>query len=296
MQALGLYRVKTDTLPIGDILHLIKKTGFDYIAASSPAQLADSSPSGFMQAARRENLPIDNVHLTGSRTSMIWYPGSEGDEVVDRYCHEIDISLNAGVKQGVVHVTWGLETPPLNTFGVERLKRIIAHAEKTGYVIGFENSVSLPHYEAVFDNIQSEAVRFTFDSGHWHEFCRDADIYRRYNELMIITHLNDNDGVHDMHVIPFDGCCDFQLLAPYLKRMERLTFEVSGLGTRKWPQEEKVLHENMKSMAIYGNEDFLRIRGSEVEVYSCLDYEGYLDRLYNAAKKLRDMIEKAPNA
>ena len=296
MQALGLYRVKTDTLPIKDILHLIKKTGFDYIAASSPAQLQDDAPDGFMQTAKQLNLPIDNVHLTGSRTSTIWYPGTEGDEVVDRYCHEIDVSLNAGVKQGVVHVTWGLETPPLNDLGLERLKRIIAHAEKTGYVIGFENSVSHLHNEALFGSIQSEAVRFTFDSGHWNEFCPDIDIYRRYNDLMIITHLNDNDGVHDMHVIPFDGCCDFAKLAPYLKRMDRLTFEVSGLGTRRWPQEESVLHENMRGMAIYGNEDFLRIRGSEVQVYACLDYEGYLDRLYQAAKKLRTMIENAPEA
>ena len=293
MQALGLYRVKNDQLSISEILHLIKKTGFDYIAASSPVQLTDDAPDGFMQTAKKLNLPIDNVHLTGSRTSQIWYPGSEGDEIVERYCHEIDVSLNAGVKQGVVHVTWGLETPPLNALGLERLKKIIAHAEKVGYVIGFENSVSLPHNEALFDSVQSEAVRFTFDSGHWNEFCRESDIYRRYNDLMVITHLNDNDGVHDMHVIPFDGCCDFKLLAPHLKRMDRLTFEVSGLGTRRYPQEEKVLHENMQSMAIYGNEDFLKIRGSEVQLYSCLDYEGYLDRLMQAAKKLRKMIEEA---
>ena len=55
MQALGLYRVKTDTLPIKDILHLIKKTGFDYIAASSPAQLQDDAPDGFMQTAKKLN-------------------------------------------------------------------------------------------------------------------------------------------------------------------------------------------------------------------------------------------------
>lgn len=293
MQALGLYRVKNDQLSIGEILHLIKKTGFDYIAASSPAQLQDDAPDGFMQTAKKLNLPIDNVHLSGARTSQIWYPGSEGDEIVERYCHEIDISLNAGVKQGVVHVTWGLETPPLNDLGLERLKRIIAHAEKVGYVIGFENSVSVEHNKALFDSVQSEAVRFTFDTGHWNEFCREADIYRRYNDLMTITHINDNDGVHDMHIIPFDGCCDFKMLAPYLKRMDRLTFEVSGLGTRKWPQEESVLHENMRGMAIYGNEDYLRICGNETTVYSCLDYEGYLDRLMQAAKKLRSMIEEA---
>lgn len=293
MQALGLYRVKNDQLPISEILHLTKKAGFDFIAASNMAQLQDDAPDGFMHTAKQLNLPIDNVHFTGSRTSQIWYPGAEGDEIVDRYCSEIDIAHNVGVHQGVVHVTWGLETPPLNDLGVERLKRIIAHAEKTKFVIGFENSVSLPHYEAVFDHIQSDSVRFTFDSGHWNEFCRDADIYRRYNDLMVITHLNDNDGVHDMHIIPFDGCCDFEMLAPYLKRMDRLTFEVSGLGTRRWPQEEAVLHENMKGMAIYGNEDYLRIRGSETEVYSCLDYEGYLDRLMQAAKKLRKMIEEA---
>ena len=96
-----------------------------------------------------------------------------------------------------------------------------------------------------------------------------------------------------MHVIPFDGCCDYALLAPYLKGMDRLTFEVSGINTRRYPQEEAVLHENMKGMAIYGNEDFLRINGSEVQVYPALDYEAYLDRLMQAAKRLRKMVEEA---
>ncbi len=293
MKELGLYPVGQEPIPISEKLHIIKKTGFDYIAASSIAQLEDVSPEGFVRSAEKEGLPIDNVHLTGKKTSLIWYEGEEGDEIVERYKREMDIAVSRDVPLGVIHVTWGTKMPPFNRLGMERLGKIIEHADKIGFTIGFENSVSLEHYEAVFDEYHSPAVKFTFDTGHWNEFCVNEDIYDRYNHLMRITHIEDNDGIRDLHLIPFDGCTDFQKIAHSMKCMQRLTFETGGTKVRPLEMSESEIRESMKRVKILDDPSLCRVFDGGVVFYENLNYVEYIERLYGSALKIRDMVENS---
>lgn len=294
MKQLGLYPVKHAHLSIGQRLHMIAQAGFDYVCAASIQQLTEPGDAGFLACAAREHLPIDNVHLTGSDTNKVWYPGSEGDEIIARYRKEMDLALQAGVDMGVVHVTWGFQTPPLSEIGMERFKSLIGYAEKIGFTIAFENSVSIAHYSAVLDRIPSENVCFCFDTGHWNEFCPDADIYDRYGSMMRITHINDNDGKHDLHIIPFDGCTDFSRLVSALKRMDRLTFEVSGALDKACPESKEALEADFRRMRIHGDASLLDIREGGFRIYQSLSYEMYLQRLMRSAVRLREQIEAAP--
>lgn len=294
MKQLGLYPVKHAQLSIGERLHLTAQAGFDYVCAASIEQLIEPGAAGFRASAAREHLPIDNVHLTGSDTNKVWYPGSEGDAIIARYRREMELALQAGVDLGVVHVTWGFQTPPLSDIGMERFKKLIGYAESIGFTIAFENSVSLAHYSAVLDQIPSENVCFCFDSGHWNEFCPDAEIYQRYGSRMRITHINDNDGKHDLHIIPFDGCTDFGKLAPALKRMDKLTFEVSGALDKTCPESKEALSPDFSRMRIWEDASLLDVRDGGFRIYNNLSYEAYLHRLMQSAVKLRDQIEAAP--
>lgn len=293
MKQLGLYPVKHETLSISEKIHIIAETGFDFIAASNIKQLTDTAPDGFLASAEREGLPIDNVHLSGSGTSKIWYEGSEGDEIVERYKKEMEIAVAAGVPLGVIHVTWGTKMPPFNQLGMDRLARIVEHAEKVGFTIGFENSVSLEHFEAALDTFKSPNVTFTFDSGHWNEFCADSEIYDKYNSLMMVTHIDDNDGIRDLHIIPFDGCTDFAKIAHSYKRMDRLTFEVSGKLIKEYDLTAEEIRESMKRVNIINDESLVRIYDGGIAFYENLSYAEYIERLFISAKKLRDMIEAA---
>ncbi len=293
MRELGLYPVGQEKISIAEKLHIIKETGFDYIAASRIAQLEDTAPEGFVRSAEKEGLPIDNVHLTGSKTSLIWYEGEDGDEIVERYKREMDIAVAADVPLGVIHVTWGTKMPPFNRLGMERLGKIIEHAEKIGFTIGFENSVSLEHYEAVFKEYTSDAVKFTFDTGHWNEFCASEDIYDRYGHLMRITHIEDNDGIRDLHLIPFDGCTDFEKIAHSMKCMNRLTFETAGTKVKELPMTADEIRKSMKRVKILGDESLCRIFDGGVVFYENLNYSQYIERLYSAALKIRDMVERS---
>ncbi len=292
MKELGLYIVKSATLSVGERLHMIKEAGFDYVCATSPSQLVDPGPDGFLACAAREGLPVDNVHLTGSGTNKIWWPGEAGEEIIARYKKEMDIAVAAGVRLGVVHVTWGHKDITFSELGIERFKQLIDHAEKIGFTIAVENSVSIQHYTHVLDSFKSPHVRFCFDTGHWNEFCRDTDIYDRYNSLMRVTHINDNDGVRDMHIIPFDGCTDFSKLAHALKCMDRLTFEVSGVLRKPNNMPPEAMRASFAHLS-RPSEEFIKIYDDEYTAYEDVSYEQYLERLMKAARRLRDMIEKA---
>lgn len=244
-----------------------------------------------MASAERENLPIDNVHLTGKETNQIWYPGPAGDEIVERYCREMSQAAEVDVRLGIVHVTWGFQTPPFNELGMNRLKQMVDHAEKVGFTIAFENSVSITHYRAALETFRSPNVCFCFDTGHWNEFCPEEDIYTRYGDLMRVTHIDDNDGKRDLHIIPFDGCADFSKLTGVLRRMDRLTFEVSGAKRVRCEAPREEIRRGLARLQIAGDDHLVHIYDNEFTLYEDLSYAEYLQRLMTAAMRLRDMVE-----
>jgi len=294
MRELGLYPIADPSTPTAEKFRLIKEAGFDYVAASKVSQLTDSADGGFLDCAKREHLPIDNVHLTGSSTNLVWFEGKDGDDIIDRYCSEMDVAVKAGVPLGIVHVTWGFTVPPFNDIGLKRFDRLVKHAEKVGFVIAFENSVCLTHLYGVVDRFDSPNVRFCFDSGHHNEFCPDSDVLYKYNHLLAVTHINDNDGVHDHHVIPFDGNANFAKSAKGLKRIERLTFEVSGFRSKECKgSAEEIFNENFANMSFANNKRLLDVYDGGYKFYPALSYAEYLDRLMLSARKLSAMIDEA---
>lgn len=294
MRELGLYPIAKPGTSTAEKFSLIKQAGFDYVAASKISQLTDSADGGFLDCAKREKLPIDNVHLTGKDTNLVWFPDKAGDDIIDRYASEMEIAVKAGVPMGIVHVTWGFTTPPFNDIGLKRFERLIKHAEKVGFVICFENSVCLTHLRGVIDNFDSPSVRFCFDTGHHNEFCPDSSVLYDYNSILCATHIDDNDGTHDHHVIPFDGNAKFENSAKGLKKMQRLTFEVSGFRAKECEgTAEEIFNANFANMNFAHDEKLLEVHNGGYSFYPGLSYAEYLDRLMTAAKKLERMIELA---
>ena len=109
---------------------------------------------------------------------------------------------------------------------------------------------------------------------------------------MRVTHINDNDGVRDMHIIPFDGCTDFAKLAPALKCMDRLTFEVSGVLRKPNNMPPAEMRASFAHLS-RPSEEFIKIYDDEYTAYEDVSYEQYLERLMVAARKLRDMVDQA---
>lgn len=291
---IGLYPIGDSRISLDEKLRLIKEAGFEYVAASKVKQLEDTAEGGFMQGVKKYGLPIDNVHLTGKDTNLVWYEGEDGDAVIDRYCREMEIAARAGVTLGIVHVTWGFSIPPFGELGLSRFERLVKHAEKVGFTVAFENSVCLTHLRGVIENYRSPNVRYCFDSGHHNEFCRETDLLSEFGHLLSVTHINDNDGVHDHHVIPFDGNADFTKHLKGLKSMQRLTFEVSGFRKKECTgSAADIRRDNFDSMAFSNDPRLLDVRDGGYSFYPALSYSEYLDRLMASAQRLCHMIDEA---
>ena len=77
----------------------IKNAGFDFVALGMGA-LSDGTLEYQVELCQKYGLPIDNIHLTGGKTTEIWFEGELGDKVCDRYCREIKMAADAGIKKG----------------------------------------------------------------------------------------------------------------------------------------------------------------------------------------------------
>lgn len=293
MKQIGIYPVKDASLSIRERLHITKQVGFEYVCATGIAQLTEEGPDGFLACAEREGLPVDNVHLTGKKTTAIWFPESEGDEVVERYQKEMEIALAHGVSRGVMHVTWGFTPVTYSDIGMERLHRLVDHADKVGFTVCIENSAYPELFHVAMEAFHAPHARFTFDTGHWNAFFdHDDPIYEKYGERMLITHLADNEGKRDLHLIPLDGCTDFEKLAPSLKRMDRLTFELAGRVCKPHKTTREAAEADMRRTHAYA-EGLVRVDDENIYVYESLTYAQYLERVMSHALRLREMVEQA---
>ena len=259
MKPIGLYMINdpdASHLTLADRIRLFADTGFDYVCFS----VAQALETDALELAEKNGLPVDNVHLSGPETNDLWLEGLAGDAVAERYCREIAAVAGRGIRLGVAHVTWGKKAVPCNALGLQRIGRIIGCAERNGFVIGFENSVSPDlHLRAVLDAFRSPAAGFTFDTGHWHCFAPDSAFPSEYAGRLVITHIQDNDGTDDQHRIPFDGTVDFSGLVPVLRHAARLTFEPGR-------------------------------RAKNPGLYGAMTYEEHIARIYKAAVQVAELV------
>lgn len=290
MRKIGIYVLSNPNYTLSECIQITSQVGFDYIATSIH-HINSENKTDFLLATERAGLEIDNVHLSGSGMNNIWLQGDLGEQIIERAKKEMDISLSAGIKKGVLHVTWGYDEVPVTEIGIERFSRIVEYAEKIGYIIGFENSVSAQHLKKVLDAFQySPSAMFTFDTGHWSAFCPQETIYEDYAQRIAITHLADNDGARDFHLIPFDGCIDYKKLAPSLSRLDRLTFEVGGVNRTiqsTAPITEE--HQYLCATGVY-KQGLVHFYDNYFTLYENLSYEGYLQWILESAKKLDKML------
>ena len=205
MLKLGMYLLRDATLSDEERLRIMRSTGFDFVCLGT-SPYADGDLAATVALCERLDIPVENVHLTGSKTSLIWNEGDEGEAIADRYCREIEYVSSLGVKTGIAHVTWGKSAvAPINETALCRYERIAECAEKNGFVLALENSVYPEYLYAVMDRVRgSRGIGYCFDSGHRNAFAPTEDFLGRFGDILAATHLQDNNGKNDRGICHSD--------------------------------------------------------------------------------------------
>ncbi len=291
MQKIGAYLPRWPELPLETRMNYYREAGFTAICLHENGMRGDDPEHPTYAMAEKYGFDIQNVHLSAKGTNKMWLDCLDGEEVMHRYCREIKESKAHGVNIGIVHVTYGSHeiTPPVTQIGVDRFLRIEEAAARYGFTVAIENSVSAEHVHTVIGAYNgSKNFGHCFDSGHWYCYTPEADFLADYGDILIATHLNDNEGINDAHLLPLDGIAPWERIKKQLCATafakDYIIVEPVGIVHRKYPgMSAEQIREKLKNVAIVNDEHLITIRDGEMVAYDKLSYPEYLERMYKAA-------------
>jgi sugar phosphate isomerase/epimerase len=297
MIQIGTYLMRDAIYTPEERLRIIKSAGFDFVCLNMDKLLEGETVGLTPAMCERVGMPIDNVHLTGKGTHAVWAEGERGDKVTARYCKEIALCREYGIKVGITHVTWGTsEPPPVGEIGIRRFEQIVECAERNGVILALENSVSEEHLAYVFDHIDSQNLGFCFDTGHRHAFAPNTNFIARYGHRLVATHLQDNDGKKDLHLLPLDGSIDWNKVARELASVpfsrSRICAEVAGARSVKREGMTKAEIEASLAHVSAMQKGLIRVEDGGFTPYADFTYEALIDRLYHAMQTIANRIER----
>ena len=124
----------------------------------------------------------------------------------------------------IMHLTGGFNAPMYNEKGLRRIKDICDYAKSLNMKVAFENTKIKGYLDYVMDNIDNDNVGVCFDSGHCHAHFNDELDFEKFKNRIFAVHLHDNDGLDDLHLLPFDGTIDWEHT---IKRLKESNYEGS---------------------------------------------------------------------
>jgi len=222
--------------PFGDIVKLIKEAGFHSAMIWWGDEGEKYAGSKYQQPdlVRKAGLKLDNAHLPFSMVNALWEDTPEGQEVYSMYCSHIDDCKTHEIPTAVMHALNGANPPPYTPLGLERFKRLTDRAERNGVTIALENARRPEYHDYVLKNIDSDRMKFCYDSGHENCFTPEVDYLARYGSRLAALHLHDNDGTRDQHLMPFNGNVNWKRIMTRLKELDYrgpLAFEIDAQFT-----------------------------------------------------------------
>ena len=222
---------------LNDNLRAISAAGFKYISLGGRTGHSDYTKSQGRDKIKRlvqeYGLTIDSVHAPFgpscdlTQTQEIFARGA-----VIEIKRAIQSTSELGVPHMIVHLC-GFKPSHIN----ERLKvirktlpEIIKCAEDSGVIIALENlnEASMPLFNFAMELSDSPSLGVCYDNGHEMLHSNEYETIHKYGNRIKVIHLHDNDGVTDLHQVPFEGKLNLPILASRfnkLAKIPRLTLE-----------------------------------------------------------------------
>jgi sugar phosphate isomerase/epimerase len=107
---------------------------------------------------------------------------------------------------------------------VETQRRSLAELEPYARLLGvrialenlFEGNQA--NLTSLFDEFPPDFLGFCYDTGHGNMLPDGLDFLETWKERLVALHIHDNDGVNDLHKLPFNGTVDWQKFIHILDR------------------------------------------------------------------------------
>lgn len=137
-------------------------------------------------------------------------------EAVDEIKWAMELAERIPFRFLVLHMGTGREPldPRYQDAAFNSLEYLVVFAKQRGVTIALENTPGeLATAEALIDFLRQTRLgelRLCFDVGHAHMGEGVDAAFDRMRERVVTTHIHDNRGEHDDHLVPFEGAIDWE--------------------------------------------------------------------------------------
>ncbi len=183
-------------------LQLMAQCGFEGAMLQWKDSLIGESKQRQIELCQQYNLDIVNLHCDYQYCNTLW----QKDCVYDKHLIQlVEACDKYGIPVAVVHLSSSNTPPAPSMLGIERLQKVVQRAQKLGVQLAFENLRMPVFNKFVFDNLDSPVIGVCYDCGHDNVYCKDYDVLKYLARPVWTTHLHDNNGQKDQHLLPFCG-------------------------------------------------------------------------------------------
>ena len=204
-------------IPLKDQLPMIKNAGFTHISFGSKTPHSNNLSAAGQAELRRmlsdTGLEVCSIHNPIRKETEISSPQEEtaaaGLDLLKR-CIDAAVSLNA--RTVIFHATASRpddpETDRRKEIFVEQVHRMLGHVGDQPAQLGVENLSYVPANEISahsMDEIDHPKYGFCYDSSHANLTPPLTAMLKRYGDRLMTTHISDNWGEKDDHLLPWEG-------------------------------------------------------------------------------------------
>lgn len=212
--------------PISELIPMCRRIGFEgFFTHWDPGMIGK-----WKEIGDETGMFYQSIHAPYGRTAQIWNDNvGEAEGALAELLACCEDCARYEIPVMVSHVYIGdfnvVGTP--SEAGIERYGRIVERADALGVRVAFENTEGEEYLDAILRTFRGHpSLGFCLDAGHEMCYNRSRDLLADYGDLLCATHINDNLGISradgnifwtdDLHLLPFDGICDWDRFAARL--------------------------------------------------------------------------------
>lgn len=194
-------------------VRLIKKTGFDGVFLFGDDKFEEN-----VSLCRKYSLNIETIHLPfNNLCNTIWT--DDASYYMQLMKSWIDKASENNIDKVIFHLNQSTNPPKANEEGFNRIQELIIYSKNKNINLCFENLRFLEYLDEVLRRFNHLGISLCFDCGHANCFTKNIKTYDfdKYKGLIKCLHIHDNNGINDLHLLPFNGNIDYKKLVSDLK-------------------------------------------------------------------------------
>lgn len=262
MRKIGINMRSVVDIPDEEYIKIISQLGF---SATFTDTLPEKEHLKLADILARYGVAYETLHAPFGHINDIWFDTDEGIQMESELRDCINKCALAGVPVAVMHLSSGATPPDVTDIGRKRFENIIEYAQKKNVCIAFENQRKLANISWALEyHGADQNVGFCWDCGHESCFTPGRVYMPLFGDGLVCLHIHDNSGIYnrDDHMLPFDGKVNFDVFADYIGKYN------------------------------YTGTLMLEVFKGKSSAYTSLTSEEYLQKAFEAADKLRKIVDK----